>query len=107
MDSIAHGVAESRTRLSDFHFHFTSAWLPSLWKPSPPYLVSDLEPLSSFSGPTLMCEAAHFLCPTFGFWTGMSRKRWQAGEGEGREGAGKGKEEPCAASDSTETDQSM
>ena len=83
----------------------TCAWLPSLWTPSLPYLVSDLEPLSSFSGPTLMCEAAHLLWPTFGFRTGMSRKRWQAGEGEGREGAGKGKEEPCAASDPTETDQ--
>ena len=57
------------------------------------------------SGPTQTCEAAHFLWPTFGFRTGLSRKRWQAGEGEGREGAGKGKEGLCAASDPTETDQ--
>ena len=84
---------------------FTRAQLPSLWTPSPPYSVSDLEPLSSFSGPTLTCEAAHLLWPTFGFRTGLSRKRRQAGEGKGREGAGKGKEEPCAASDPTETDQ--
>ena len=70
----------------------TRAQLPSLWTPSPPYSVSDLEPLSSFSGPTLMCEAAHLLWPTFGFRTGLSRKRWQAGEGEGREGAGKGRD---------------
>lgn len=70
----------------------TRAQLPSLWTPSPPYSVSDLEPLSSFSGPTLMCEAAHLLWPTFGFRTGMSRKRQQAGEGEGREGTGKGRD---------------
>ena len=94
-----HGVAKSWTRLSDFHFHFTSAQLPSLWTPSPPYSVSDLEPLSSFSGPTLMCEAAHLLWLTFGFRTGLSRKTWQAREGEGKEGAKKRKEEPCAASD--------
>ena len=30
---------------------------------------------------------------------GRKGKRWQAGEREAREGAGKGKEEPCAASD--------
>ena len=70
----------------------TGARLPSLWTPSPPYSVSDLEPLSSFSGPTLTCEAAHLLWPTFGFRTGLSRKRRQAGEGEGREGAGKGRD---------------
>ena len=72
---------------------------PSLWIPSPPSSVSDLEPLSSFSGPTLMCEVTHLLWPTFEFRAGLSRKRWQAREGEGREGAGKGKEEPCEASD--------
>ena len=85
----------------------THARLPSLWTPSPPCSVSDLEPLSSFSGSTLTCGAAHLLWSTFGFRTGLSRKRWQAREGEGREGAGKGKEEPCAASDPTETDQCL
>ena len=91
--------SQSQTRLSNFHFQFTSARLPSLWTPSPPYSVSDLEPLPSFSGPTLMCEADHLLWPTCRFRTGLSRKRWKAKEGEGKEGAKKRKEEPWQASD--------
>ena len=39
-----------------------------------------------------MCEAAHLLWLTFGFRTGLSRKTWQAREGEGKEGAGKGRD---------------
>ena len=36
MDYIAHGVAKSRTRLSDFHFHFqTPFMLPSVSSPLP------------------------------------------------------------------------
>ena len=32
VDCIVHGVAKSRTRLSDFHFHFLSPVLKGYWK---------------------------------------------------------------------------
>ena len=85
--------SQSQTRLSNFHFQFTSARLPSLWTPSPPYSVSDLEPLPSFSGPTLMCEADHLLWPTCRFRTGRDgRQRKERGrKGQKREKKSHGK----------------
>ena len=66
MDCIVLGVAKSRTRLSDFHFHFqghehqTCLLLVALWK------LTDTEFFSSFF---LSCWPCHFFQQELPKWT--------------------------------------
>ena len=88
------------------------AWAPiampgcsSMWTPSPPYSVSNLE---SFWFPSLPLTPGVGLptwqCPTYGFRTELSRKESQRKNREGKERVervGKEKEESCAAPDTS------